>query len=139
MSRFAYFLVCSLIPSVLGAGGGGGHAVAESQADDVSDAANIKILNIDGATTFNCSAASGNKTRLVEWFKDGQHLETKDEVTVKADLTLVLDPTTEDHVGLYECRATTNEVLLTQEAIVLSYKKMPKSGTAIEGDKLTLT
>ncbi|KAF2352421.1 Immunoglobulin I-set [Trinorchestia longiramus] len=100
----------------------------------------LKILSLNGVATFTCNTTKSDGTqRSVDWYHNMELLETEDEITVKPNGTLIIDPVKEEHVGTYECKARTNEVLRSVTAIFFSYKVMPKSGTAIEGDKLTLT
>jgi len=127
--KIILFAVCITYCSAAGGGGhGGGSGVnAEGESDSVV------ILQAGRKIRLTC-----NETEGMLWFKDGVLLNSDDHLQALSNGTLIIPKATIDNVGTYKCVKGDNPVNEFQ-VVTLSYTRLPKSTTAIEGDTLTLT
>jgi len=119
-----------------GASGGGGSSSADVEGSD-----SVVILQPPKPLRLTC-----NTTGAI-WLKDGQKVESSPppeegapRVQVFENGTLSINPSEEEDVATYKCKPASNDNTITYYKVVtLSYSKLDKSTTAIEGEHLVLT
>jgi len=132
MFKLKLVLVLLVVASAYGSGGGGGHGAADAPVEGTDD---VRILKMKKKIEFICDA-TGNSTL---WTKEGEKLEINDHIKINGN-NLTIVSSVEEDVGAYKAQSTVNASLsCVFELVLISYKNLPKSTTALEGDQFSLT
>lgn len=138
MNSFRCLIILGTINFCLGAGGGGGGSSASTVPEGGDDAVKILILPKPVELFCNLTTASG-EDMPIHWYKNDNQLTASDRVVMKG-LKLTIDPTEKEDVGTYKCQHENNPAInRTFDLVTLSYRNLPKSTTALEGDQFSLT
>lgn len=146
MAKLAALFILCMVNYCLGSGGaaGGGHsggiAAVSSEVPE-----NVRVMTVPKKLQFYCNATQDEQGEYpsIDWYHNGKSFSSSERVHVHQNGTVIIEPTEKEDVGEYNCKYHSDTLNAANErtytVIILSYKKLPKSGTAIEEENFSLT